>query len=145
LDATTIGQLLSRRAAGHVRIGAVRTYPTENLSTPLARLGVAYSSERCREIDESEARRMLTSLFSEDLAYRTEVMPRSDAERFADFVLREVFPPGSKLLTNIEFHSSELFRGDYGGLFLGVDATFTVGIIAQTESVVACVWFEDED
>lgn len=145
MTTATIGQLLTCRSAGHVRIGAVRTYPGEDLSIPLARLGISYNGERYREIDDAEARRILVSVFSEDLAYRAEVMSQADAERFADFVLAEVFPTGSTLLTNVAFHSSALFRGDYFELFSGVDATFSVGVIARTESVVACVLVEDED
>lgn len=145
MGAVTLSQLLERRNVGHVRVGAVRTYPGEHLSAALARLGVTYSGEQHREIDAAEARRMLTSVFAEDLAYRKEIMPGAEAELFADFVLRDVFPPDSKLLTNIVFNSKELFRGDYGELFMGTDATFAVGVVAQTESVVACVWVEDED
>ncbi|HYP99927.1 MAG TPA: hypothetical protein VER96_14725 [Polyangiaceae bacterium] len=153
---TSLNEAIERRTAGHLRIAAVRVQRNDNLSATLSRLGLDYQGEPCREVDGMEARRMLTALFARDLAYKIALMPQADAERFADFVSQEVFPRNAKLLTNVdEFdeyfcleekaYRAEPFVGSYASFFIGTKATFSAGIIAVGEHVVACVWVEDED
>jgi hypothetical protein len=52
---TSLNEAIERRRVGHLRIAIVGVRPNDDLTSTLARLGLEYQGETCREVDAAVA------------------------------------------------------------------------------------------
>ena len=142
MSALRVGDLIETR--GGLRVGVVGRYNGQDISVPLSCLGIKYHGEPLRELDPPEARTLLADILSTELAQKSMVMDRAEAEGWADRILTSVFPADAKLFTNLNVLEPSK-ASSYGWSFDGTDATFSVGVIAVARNALGLVWVEDED
>jgi hypothetical protein len=138
--------LISKRAAGHVRVGFT-TYYDQPLPEVLARFGLRneeFLDPRLREISREEASHILVSLIRLDMAYHAPLMSDGDAETLAQRFLVQFPSDGTRFLTNLG-RTENVNRPFDVGTSPMTQSTFDGGVICLAKPVAGCVWFEDED
>lgn len=127
------------------RIGTVVSGCAERpFASPAAaalEFGLSGKPEIYREIAADEAIAVLAAALQRDMAYDQQIMSAARAIALA----REFagcFPAGAtRYFTNGTFGSEQTRRS----WSPATDATFDTGVIALSNSLSACLWFEDED
>lgn len=138
---TGVGTLITRRCAGYVRV-CFLTHHGEPMPETLKRFGLA-TDYQLRQIERHRAIDVLTTLLHRDMAYGLELMPATDAQRFAVWLLERFPAEGSAFYTNGDWRRDS--HGGSPGWTPLTASTFDGGVIATSGGLAACVWFEDED
>jgi hypothetical protein len=142
---SSLFDLVAKRKAGHVRV-SFTSYYDQPLLEVLARFGLGCSEfhdPMLREVDRAEARSVLVSLLSRDMAYNATLMTTQEAEILAEQFLQS-FSADARFMTNLERPEDTERPFDVGSSPI-TESTFDAGIICLAKPVAGCVWFEDED
>lgn len=138
--------LISKRTAGHVRVGFT-TYYDQPLPEVLARFGLGneeFADPHLREISREEASYILMSLMRLDMAYHLPLMSDGDAKALTQRFLGQFPSEGTRFLTNLARAENANRQFDLGSSPM-TQSTFDGGVICLAKPVAGCVWFEDED
>jgi len=135
---TSIGEVIKRRRTGHMRVYFL-TYYREPQSELLKRFGLATDCPLV-QIERHTAIEVLTMFLHRGLAYGRELMPGTDAQGFAVWLLEQFQTEESAFYTNGNWQSNL-----WGGWTPCTTSTFDGGVIATSGGLAACIWFEDED
>jgi hypothetical protein len=141
----TLIDIIRNRKAGRVRL-SFASYGDEPIRESLSRFGLGrdQADPRLREVQRDEARYILVSLLTRDMAYHGDVMPLNEAESLADHFM-SAFPAGrSRFLTNLE--EPENLHRPFDVAWTPMTAsTFDGGVICLASPIAGCLWVEDED
>jgi len=135
-------RIISERGAGYMRLAYVSHW-NEPLSETVNRFGLG-NHEHLVQIDRDKAAAIVTALLSRDMAYRAPLKAAGSARHYAEELLAEFPQTAATFYTNAFW--DEYFASSTFGFSSPIEsATFDGGVIAVTEGVALCVWFEDED
>jgi hypothetical protein len=85
---------------------------------------------------------VLTTLLHRDLAHGVELMPAADAQGFAVCLLEQFQTEESAFYTNGNWRP---YSEGGNSWTPHTGSTFDGGVIATSDGLAACIWFEDED
>ena len=134
------------RDAGYVRCASTALWGELKLGPLLSSFGLAAEPSFLHEVASDKAAQVLAAILHQDMAYKTEAMPRARAEQLAyEFVASQ--EAGAKFLVNADW--SEYFAPKQGPSSFGwkglTESTFDAGVLAIGQRYASCVWVEDED
>ena len=132
--------ILERRGAGTLRFCELFRPSDLTNEDALKKFDLKGSWGDLTEVSRKTAQDILTLFLWKDAAYQTELMPFKQATTYMRSL--PIWMPQFRYFTNGGWISH--FDGAASWLAM-TDATFDGGIIALSEHIVACYWFEDED
>ena len=138
--------IIAARDAGVIRCG-LSSLTSPSVSQLAAEFGLAIDPAIYREIDAASARRLLSAILSQDLAYNAEIMPIARATELADLFLDQFPIDGARFYTNGNFHEMQGGRLTWSGASWdpATNATFDTGVLIVGRQASGCLWVEDED
>lgn len=143
MDLTLAHFLTVHRGCGRVHCRLQETKVTGGDANVIERFlvseGFAHPAVSLLQIDRTQAREHIVSLFTADQAHSMPAMPPADAEFYADRFL-SMFSDDPRLFTN-----SGRFKTGRNEWSPITEATFDSGVICLCDALVGMIWFEDED
>jgi hypothetical protein len=135
-------RIISERNAGYMRLAYVSHW-NEALSEIVNRFGLG-KHEELMQVDRNKAAAILEALLSRDMAYREPLKAAGSARGYAEGLLAE-FPEAASTFYTNGFWDEHFESSSFSFSGLIDSATFDGGVIAVTEGMALCIWFEDED
>ena len=136
-------EIFELRKFGILKILVVR-FEGKDFSNILKEMELASDIERYRKINLNLAKKIITKILWQDLAYSFEFMERKKAEFFTIKLLKEFYTDDSIIYTNAiwkkEGNSVELCEWNPM-----TSATFDSGVIIKNLDDCCCIWVEDND
>jgi hypothetical protein len=136
----SVSEVIKRRHAGHMRV-CVMTHYGGPQSEMLKRFGLAIDCQLV-QIERHAAIEVLTRLLHRDFAYGVKLMPTTDAQGFALWLLEEFQAEENVFYTNGNWQADLESGSSWTPC---TESTFDGGVIATSRGLAACIWFEDED
>ena len=136
-------EIMIKRDAGQViitRAPHVSCNPSQAADQLVTSVGWV-SPPEWRMIDKDTAIKILTQCLNQDLAYDTQLQPRSDAQAQATAVV-DAAGPDAVFFTNGELALPDVQGRSWTPL---TDATFDTGVVAIGKCWSVLCWFLDED
>jgi hypothetical protein len=133
-------EILEHRNVGIIRFCEVSRPSGLNTDADLKRLGLQGSWDDLKEINQETAQHILTLFLWKDAAYQMEVMPLDEAKKYV-----RSLPVWN---SQVQYFTNGNWISHYDGAAYWMsmtEATFDGGIIALSEHLITCYWFEDED
>lgn len=138
--------IICKRNAGRVRL-MFASYHEEPLPEILRRFGLGddqLPDPWLREVKCEEARQILVSLLTHDMAYRAEIMTLGEAESLVDHFLNAFPAQDAKFVTNLDKPKDPHRPLDVASSPM-TKSTFDSGVVCLSKPVAGCLWVEDED
>lgn len=114
---------------------------TKIVNSFVNQLGCSSLGNYWKQINQEQAKKILTAVLNKDLAYSQESMKLADAQKLADKFI-SFFQNNCQFFTNAEFTSNYSRLLEWNPI---TEATFDSGVVIVSNERIGLLWLEDED
>jgi hypothetical protein len=107
----------------------------------VTQLGYSPLGSGWKEVNQVEAKKILSLIMTKNLAYFVEIMTLHEAEQIL-VKLFNFFPDNSQFFTNASFASNYTGISQWNSI---TKATFDTGVVIVNPRHIGILWVEDED